>query len=251
MNSFSPKASVELFHLLLLDLLARKADPRHYALKGGCNLRFFMKSIRYSEDMDIDVSADLSKDKLAGIVERILASKSFTELLALKGLRIAEQSALKQTDTTQRWKFGLEREGSSVLLRTKIEFSRRGMDTGIALGPVEPLLIRSYALTPILARHYEPQTALDQKIRALAQRQNTQARDVFDLNLLLNSGITRGPVEDSLCRQAKKKAFTVTFDMYKAQVVSFLNPDYQSQYDSPALWDSMILRVDEALGERS
>ena len=242
---------MELFHLLLLDLLARKANPRHYALKGGCNLRFFMKSIRYSEDMDIDVAAALPKDKLSDLVERILASKSFSDLLALKGLRIAEQSALKQTDTTQRWKFGLERVGSPLLLRTKIEFSRRGMDTGIAVGPVEPLLIRTYALTPILARHYEPQTALDQKIRALAQRQKTQTRDVFDLALLLNAGITRGPVDTALCLQAQENAFAVTFDMYKAQVVSFLNPDHQNQYDSPAIWDTMVLRVAEALGENA
>ena len=46
---------VELFHLVFLDFLGRKLDKRYCVLKGGCNLRFFMKSFRYSEDMDIDV----------------------------------------------------------------------------------------------------------------------------------------------------------------------------------------------------
>ncbi|HPK68679.1 MAG TPA: hypothetical protein PKY11_02195, partial [Kiritimatiellia bacterium] len=67
MNRHSPQATVELFHLILLDLLGRKTDRKLYALKGGCNLRFFLKSIRYSEDMDIDVGPGLSKDKLADL----------------------------------------------------------------------------------------------------------------------------------------------------------------------------------------
>ena len=251
MPSHAPKATVELFHLLLLDLLGRKIDPKHYALKGGCNLRFFMKSIRYSEDMDIDVAPGLTKDKLADLVERILASKTFADLLAVRDLRIAEQSAPKQTDTTQRWKFGLERNGFPMLLRTKIEFSRRGMDVGSTFGPVDPLLIRTYELTPLLANHYAAQPALDQKIRALASRPEIQARDVFDLGLLLNAGVVRGPVADALCRQAQENALAVTYDMFKAQGVSFLNPDHQRQYDSPAVWDTMVLRVAEALGEHS
>ena len=46
---------IERFHLLFLVQLGQKLDKRFYALKGGCNLRFFLKSIRYSEDMDLDV----------------------------------------------------------------------------------------------------------------------------------------------------------------------------------------------------
>jgi hypothetical protein len=58
---------VELFHLLFLDQLGRKLDKRVYALKEGYNLRFFMKSIRYSEDMDIDIQTippTIPKDRL-------------------------------------------------------------------------------------------------------------------------------------------------------------------------------------------
>ncbi len=46
---------VEQFHLLFLNQLGQKLDKRLYALKGGCNLRFYFNSIRYSEDIDIDV----------------------------------------------------------------------------------------------------------------------------------------------------------------------------------------------------
>ncbi len=122
MKLYSPKASTELFHLILLDLLGRKVDKRHYALKGGGNLRFFFQSIRYSEDMDLDVSATLTKDKLQDVMSQILESKTIEQILDVKGIRIQEKSSPKQTDTTQRWKFKIAVPGTSVSLRTKIEF---------------------------------------------------------------------------------------------------------------------------------
>ena len=39
-------------------------------MKGGCNLRFFLKSIRYSEDMDLDIHT-MSVGTLQNNVERV------------------------------------------------------------------------------------------------------------------------------------------------------------------------------------
>ena len=47
----------EVFHFHFLERLLKLSDPGLYILKGGVNLRFFFKSPRYSEDMDIDVLA--------------------------------------------------------------------------------------------------------------------------------------------------------------------------------------------------
>src|SRR3990170_6022446 len=46
---------IEYFHLIFLDRLGRKIDKRLYTLKGGCNLRFYFQSFRYSEDIDFDI----------------------------------------------------------------------------------------------------------------------------------------------------------------------------------------------------
>lgn len=51
----SDKQTVELFHLLFLQQLGTRLEKKLYALKGGCNLRFFFRSVRYSEDLDLDV----------------------------------------------------------------------------------------------------------------------------------------------------------------------------------------------------
>jgi predicted nucleotidyltransferase component of viral defense system len=250
MQIYSPKAAVELFHLVLLDMLGRKVDKNHYALKGGCNLRFFFNSIRYSEDMDIDVSSALSKEKLQDIINRILESRPFEQILDVKGIRILEKSSPKQTDTTQRWKFAIMIPGSSVSLRTKIEFSRRGMKTGLAFEAIDANLIREYQLTPILASHYRREDAFVQKVIALATRRQIQARDVFDLHLLLTSGVDPVFIYDKGAKyidKAKDSVWAVSYDMFLSQVVSFLHPEYQAQYSSPELWDSMVLAVVEVL----
>ncbi len=245
-------ARVEQFHLLFLDQLGRKLDKRHYALKGGCNLRFYLKSIRYSEDMDLDVQStpvDVVQDR----VEQILSGKSFAQILQARGLAVIHYSAPKQTATTQRWKLTLMAKSAALPLHTKIEFSRRGIDDPVVFEPVDSLLMRDYQMTPFMASHYPPEAAFRQKIGALIHRAQTQARDIFDLDLLLRSGVSpQGMVRPRQWREAQQKAMSISFDIFKSQVLAFLSPDYQAQYATPQAWDDLVLRVVEALkGEDS
>lgn len=250
MKLYSPKATVELFHLVLLDMLGRKVDKKHYALKGGSNLRFFFRSFRYSEDMDLDVSTALLKDKLQDTISRILESKTIEQILDVKGIKIQYKSSPKQTDTTQRWKFAISVPGSSILLRTKIEFSRRGKISGLGFDSVDANLIRTYELAPILASHYKLEDAYIQKVVALATRGEIQARDVFDIHLLLSSGVDSAVVRDKAAKyveKARDNTWAVSYDMFQSHVISYLHPEYQAQYSSPELWDKIVLTVVEAL----
>ena len=47
--------TIEIFHLLFLRAFGARVDKSLFALKGGCNLRFFLKSILYSEYMDLNI----------------------------------------------------------------------------------------------------------------------------------------------------------------------------------------------------
>lgn len=253
MTSGSYIQYVELFHLLFLDQLGRKLDKRFYALKGGCNLRFFMKSIRYSEDIDIDIRTTpptIAKDNLRRTVAGILQSKPFAQILQIHGIMIGHWSEPKQTETTQRFKVGLSINGSNILLPTKIEFSRRGIKGRTLFESIDPELVRNYRLSPIMASHYDGSSAYEQKVDALVNRVSTQARDIFDLNLLLNAGIDRKISNTRLrsrLREAESNVMSVTFDIFKSQVLSYLSPDHQRQYNSPSVWDDIILKVVEAL----
>ncbi len=247
MNTSHAIAYVEVFHLLFLDQLGRKMDKRHYALKGGCNLRFYLRSIRYSEDMDLDVQTT-PVDVLRNRVEQILSGKAFAQILEARGMSITHLSAPKQTDTTQRWKLGLSVKELGLPLHTKIEFSRRGFEETPVFEPVDSALARDYHLTPFLASHYPPPVAFRQKVNALIHRTQTQARDIFDLDHLLRGGVDpSGLPLVPRWQEAQQNALTVTFADFKSQVLSFLTPDCRAQYDDPQVWDEMVLRVIEAL----
>jgi predicted nucleotidyltransferase component of viral defense system len=240
---------VEQFHVLFLAQLARRVPPALFVLKGGCNLRFFHGSIRYSEDMDLDlgpIGVGAFRDK----VRDLLSSRPFAQILETRGVAIERVSEPKQTDTTQRWKIGLRAEGTGAPLPTKIECSRRGLEDGVLLGRINPAVARAYRLPPFLVSHYDAAAALRQKIGALAGRRETQARDVFDLHHLLASGAVppAQPARDEgVVERACANAMAVDFGTFKSQVLSFLEPEAQAPYDSPSVWDTIVLEVVEAL----
>lgn len=244
--------SVEQFHLLFLVQLSRRLDRRAIVVKGGCNLRFFLRSLRYSEDMDLDVG-DIDTQLLRDKVRETLASRPFRQILEARAIAIEHVTEHKQTDTTQRWKLGLQVEGRPVPLPTKVEFSRRGLDEGVVFGSVDPGIARAHQLPPLMLSHYSAATALRQKVGALAGRPQTQARDVFDLHHLLAIGtdaVALGGLQEPILARASANALAVDFGMFKSQVLSYLPPNDQDRFDSPSLWDSMVLEVVEAMGRK-
>ena len=245
----SVRQGVEVFHLALLAELGTTLDRALYALKGGCNLRFFFQSIRYSEDLDLDV-ATVAVTTLRRKVDRVLGSAPLRRTLGAHTIAIEHVSRPKQTETTQRWKVGLTI--GAVAAHTKVELSRRGLDAGIEFGAVSPSLTGEYGLTRTLLSHYGPQAAVEQKLRALVGRAHTQARDVFDLDLLLTTGrgIDLASIAPELRQAALERAMSVEFDAFRSQVLSFLPADRQAQYDSKGVWEDMVVRLVDALGAK-
>jgi len=241
--------NVELFHLLFLDQLGRKLDKDLYSLKGGCNLRFFLKSPRYSEDMDLDIQT-IAVKTLQNKVDRILRSLPFKQILQTHKIQIEETSKPKQTETVQRWKLGLRVSGGSTLVRTKIEFSRRGISDARKMEAIDPNIVERHHINPFFCMHYPPEVAFRQKVEALVGRNETQARDVFDLDLLIRSGADTSLVSEDLKRsafQGGEAALSISFDDFQGHVIAFLPPELQTQYNSKEFWDEMVLRVVEAL----
>jgi predicted nucleotidyltransferase component of viral defense system len=240
---YDPVQSVEFFHLVFLDLLGRKIDKRLYSLKGGCNLRFFLGSIRYSQDIDLDIKT-VAVGTLRKTVNAILKSPAMQSMLRTRELEIAHLSEPKQTETTQRWKVQLKTP-SGLSFPTKIEFSRRGLGLTVEFEPVNSLILNAYRLHPIFVSHYGPKIAFQQKIHALAMRTETQARDIWDLFHLINAyGIT--DVDKMYLVQACENACNISFSDFKDQVIAFFPVDLQGQYNRE-IWDSIQLKVIEYL----
>jgi Nucleotidyl transferase AbiEii toxin, Type IV TA system len=243
------RQTVELFHLHFVRLLCSGPSKGSFAIKGGCNLRFFFESVRYSEDVDVDVSG-LPVHALKERVSGILSGPALSMPLRSRGIAVTSVSAPKQTETTQRWKIGLSVEGHAIPLHTKIEFSRRPTMDESKVEPIVASVLAEHQLMPFLAPHYRLPAALRQKVGALAGRSVVQARDVFDLAVLFAKSGSNGealqPIRPVLGK-AIERAMDVSYDEFKSQVVSYLQPEHVDTYGSREAWDALQMQVVDAL----
>jgi predicted nucleotidyltransferase component of viral defense system len=232
---------IEFFHLAFLEVLSKRLDLSRYVLKGGANLRYFFDSVRYSEDVDIDLTRPLPAD-LEGKVSGILDSPPLALLLRSGGLKVTGFTAPKQTETTRRWKVSVTGAGDEV--RTKIEFSGRQTGGAFRLDRLPMAVAARYGLPAPSAQHYGIEAATVQKVRALAGRSETQARDVFDLDLLLRRrAISPGEVDADVLTEAAERAFELPFDAYRDQVLAYLEPDVLELYEGAEAWERMQTTV--------
>jgi predicted nucleotidyltransferase component of viral defense system len=248
----SPAQQIECFHLLLLRLMESRVDRAGWAVKGGVNLRAWFGSIRYSEDMDLDVFG-LSAHSLRERMDKLLLSPALRDTLASQRLELTRTSKPKQTETTQRWKLELRAEGLALPIHTRIEFSRRGAAEEYRLEPVLPEVVRPYGLQAPAVNHYTARSAARQKIRALATRRETQARDVWDLEHLIRTtgvdGSPFSPEERRTLATALDRAMGLPFEAYRSQVVPYLEPSHQETYGTADTWERMRELVIERLSE--
>jgi predicted nucleotidyltransferase component of viral defense system len=237
--------AIEIFHLLFLRAFGARVDKALFCLKGGCNLRFFLKSIRYSEDMDLDIQT-MAVGTLRSNVNRLLVEPAFVQGLRTQGIELVKTAQPKQTQTTQRWKLTLRDAESGAEVPTKIEFSRRGLDDAKAVEPVDAQIIRTYRLYPVIVQHYTEHAAFAQKISALALREQVQSRDVFDLKLLMDAGGGDRPLPApaaSHLAAAINNAMAVDYDAFAGQVLAYLEAEYQEHYGTRTAWNELQEQV--------
>jgi predicted nucleotidyltransferase component of viral defense system len=238
---------VELLHLALLQVMPSHLPVSDYAVKGGANLRLFYDSRRRSQDIDFDYLGSRFEAVEAGL-DAALASRAFRDLLRVAGVQMSEPTKPKQTDTTRRWKFFVE--GPAARLNTKIEFSAREADPEHAFETARDDLGREIGLRVVKAEHYLPPAAIRQKIRALAQRHESEPRDVFDLDLLLathGGQIRPGEVDQVTLKRAIDAALSIPYETYEDLVVHYIEDDFVEIYGRPEVWTDMTLGVVEHL----
>ncbi len=255
MNSpYSALQLREIFHLEFLRCFGRKAKAEQYVLKGGANLRFFFNSVRYSEDMDLDVRS-IERAALADKVMQILKSPSFHDALRTYGIQqvvAPDLARAKQTETTQRFKIHLLTVAGEDLF-SKVEFSRRGFRGDRIVQAVHDVIVRAYSAAPVLVPHYTLGSAIAQKIDALCTRTIIQARDVFDLYVLCphykkaDTGTLR--MDDAELNRARDNVLEIGFAQFRDTVVAYLSDEDRRVYDNESAWDEIRMRVSDFIGE--
>ena len=254
---FSDTQIREVFHFCFLDRLLKLSDPGLYILKGGVNLRFFFLSPRYSEDMDIDVLAG-SVETLKKNGYKILNDGAFRRSLRsfdIADIEVNDPAKAKQTDTTQRFRCGLVTTTGNRL-PTKVEFSRRNdsEDGASESTLVDAEIARQYRKLAYRCPHYTGAAAVAQKLRALAGRPVTQARDVFDLGILIRGGYgPPAPWSKLLTKKEHSEALdglmSLGWEDYEGHVVEFLDENSRDELGHRPAWEMLqnqILRELEA-----
>ena len=252
MKPLSPVSAREAVHLLILSELAGVSADILWVVKGGVNLRLFFHSPRYSQDIDLDGDS-AGASTIRACLKAIFASRTFLLRLHQMGIRGLDpgEGPNKDTDTTFRYKFRIIMPGD-VYLPTKVEVSFRGghHEDPFERAAPDPLITSPYDLNPIAVRHYTWPGAVRQKIGALAGRAHVQARDVFDLHVLVGAtpkGDLVRRLADSLgtdeLRVAYDRALDITFDEYRGQVLEFLERGSAARYGTEGAWDEIRLHA--------
>ncbi|MGH7611506.1 MAG: nucleotidyl transferase AbiEii/AbiGii toxin family protein [Candidatus Dormibacteria bacterium] len=239
---------IEEFHLTFLLVLATSFRRGHHVLKGGANLRYFYASFRYSQDLDLDYLGD-QPWRLEAVVDTILSGRQLSALLSQSGISAATARKTKQTDTTRRWKLELRSVGGAAV-PTKIEISARGNQYEHEYKSIPESVIQPYGLRPFSTEAYTLPAMIQLKVAALAERSQTRARDVFDLDLLLRlRAKTREPVtiRPLEATQAAARARELTDRTFEGEVVPFLELDVAGLYAADDTWRTMRASVAKGL----
>lgn len=86
---------------------------------------------------------------------------------------------------------------------------------------------------------------------ALAGRSETQARDVFDLELLFRRvDLDPRAIDPDTIGLARDRALELPYDAYRDQVLPFLDPELASLYGDAGTWERMQVFVAEKLETR-
>ncbi|MBU1121439.1 MAG: nucleotidyl transferase AbiEii/AbiGii toxin family protein [Candidatus Omnitrophota bacterium] len=238
----------EVFHLELLRCFGRKIKPEYYSLKGGVNLRFFFNSFRYSEDMDLDIQAvrvEVVCKTVMDILESVLFKNSLIPF-GVKEIIPPDIVKAKQTQTTQRFKVHLISPANEDFF-TKIEFSRRGFKGKVVNQVVQNSILRLYKSPPLVVPHYDILSAIAQKINALSARTVIQARDIFDLYILMPqykiSKKDKLNLDEIKLNTAHENIFEVSVEQFRDTVLAYLSIEDQKVYNADLVWDEIKLKV--------
>lgn len=246
----------EAVHVLLLSELQGVKDARAVVLKGGVNLRLFHGSPRYSEDMDLDGEPD-ARLAIRSTIRGIFEDRAFARSLTRVGLRGVDpkEGPDKDTESTFRFKFHvLAPGGQSYGTKVEVSFRDRNEADAYELAEPDPSRTRKY-LPPdesLMVQRYGRDAAIRQKIEALAGRTRIEARDIFDIHLLLggedlsDARLVRflgETIDSDTLELAHERGLELEYPEYESFVVRFLEDDVRQAYRSRDRWNVLRLKT--------
>jgi predicted nucleotidyltransferase component of viral defense system len=147
--------------------MSRAEDKTLYALKGGCNLRFFFDSVRYSEDIDL---VQIQAEPIGATVDAVREGLSW--LGRCSGGQAGHSMHLV-------FKFTPEVDAQATL-KLKVEINTQEHTSLLGTRRYPFAMENDWYQGRTEIASFEPEELFGTKLRALLQRRRN--RDLFDLN---------------------------------------------------------------------
>lgn len=250
----------EAFHITLLRRLVTRV-PEGLCLKGGVNLRLFFGSLRYSEDMDFDADPR-HQPRMQDYLAQIVADHGYKRELERLGIEdVVPNEVQPAAGAGVKYKMHVILGGVRLPTKVEVSFRKSTPAEWAETVPAPRAVVDAYGGTSVprfsVTRYPHP-VAVVQKVNALATRSGVQARDIFDLDWLLDQErfpntldaakhlLRRVHTQENL-EEAHHRCLDALDAQYRDQVASYLAESVREQFDGK--WEDMRLRVYEILGD--
>lgn len=241
--------------IILREIFARTKSTGEIALKGGMAMRVAARSVRLTKDIDLAGNPSVQLTKLQSHIRAALKAAVKANAL-VENIKITEP---KQTDTVARWKINGNLIGVDEKVQITIEISRRGIPPKEYIASLTYIPPPHYNLSPVLVDTYTLETLMITKLAAMMSPVRTAPRDLYDLALLTDLGVTpdkaliesfvahkgdRKPIKD-LIAEIWKKIDTFSWEQFKNEVLPFLPESHAVRYD-----EDMFNQIQVKVGEK-
>ncbi len=241
----------ELLQATILVELMSNAVHQELVLKGGLAMRVVLGSTRFTKDIDLDAVSEASVERIQGIVRRSIA-RVVRQTTLIEDVRVSEP---KQTETTLRWKVNGMSPGSLRPINLTVEVSRREW--------VAPFRTVEMDLSPDFAGGaakgrvlvLDSQALAVCKVLALTDSKRDAPRDLFDLSLLVHTGVEDPSLllmEQDVSRLQEAldelwvKVESMSYERFLAEVAPYLLPDNAATITS-SVYEQMQMSVAESV----
>jgi predicted nucleotidyltransferase component of viral defense system len=230
----------------LVSAVFARSLKNQIVLKGGVAMRVLLGSARYTKDVDFGQSAGQSLTALQKLIRASI--KECTS--GFLGEAIVTEP--KQTDTVARWKISGTSLRSRSIIHLTVEVSRRGLPL-LHLSQSRFMPAPESFAKPAVVDVYDIDAMAATKVFALHSDSRMAPRDLFDLDLIIKTGVQPDPslfscIEDrkEFVNQVWRKIDLMSWKMFEEDVVPYMTPAFRSRVDE-GVFDDMKIKVGEAV----
>ena len=213
-------------------------------------MRFFHRSPRIPEEIEIDVEPRMSPASIKESVETVIENKVFWTVLATKGIKSIKASPAKKTATAISWKVIINTtNGRHITTGIEIGFKKKA--PSFSTGTPALTVLERHTFQPFSAQFYGADEMAAQSISSLVEAKRNASRYLFDLDRLFNSARVKPEAAVKLAiakdiRPAGNRVGTFTYADFR-KVLPFLDGDLLRLYTDPRTFGEMKSRVGKAI----